>query len=70
MIQHLVDNQVWGADTGCHLEGDSGGYDEGAVTDPLLKHEVVAAIPVSHAQPGLACFGILIGRQQVNVVRF
>ena len=36
---------------GARLEGDAGRDDEGPVSDPLLKHEVVAAITVAHAQP-------------------
>ena len=55
-------------EAGAHLEGDTGGDDKGAVGDPLLKAEVVAAVAVAHAQPALARLRVLPRRQQVDVV--
>ena len=51
------------------LEGDAGGDDEGAICDPLLKHEHVAAAAVPHPQPALAGLRVLIWGQQVYVIR-
>ena len=55
-------------EAGPDLEGDAGGDDEGAVGDPLLEAEVVAAVPVAHAQPALAGLRVLPWWQQVDVV--
>ncbi len=52
-----------------HLEGDAGGDDEGAVGDPLLKHQVVPPVPIAHADPGLARLHVLPRGRQVYVMR-
>lgn len=55
---------------GQHLKGDAGSDDEGPLHHPLLKHQLVAAVTRAHAQPARAGLRILVGRQQVDVVRF
>ena len=55
--------------SGARLEGDTRRNDERTIGDPLLKHEVVAAVAIAHAQPRRARLWVLIRRQQVDIVR-